>query len=290
VAHGVVTCAVCSHAFGPAGHIRWTKDGYDIVRCPSCGLLFRRVLPTQADLDEIYGLEYFQGGAEGYLDYVADEEVHRLSARRRLDLLEQVVSRGRLLDVGAAAGFFVDEARKRGWDAAGIDVSEPMVEWGRRELGAPLERQVLGDLAGGAFDALTMWDYIEHALEPAADLQHAHERLRPGGVLALSTGDSSTLVARASGSRWHLLTPRHHNFFFSAATLSRLLAQSGFELVSLDHRGSRYPVRYLVHKSRTLVSARSLDRLSGRLARSRLGAIAVPVNLRDIVTVVARRK
>jgi SAM-dependent methyltransferase len=290
LAHGIAACVVCSHTFAPAGHVRWTKDGYDIVRCPSCGLLFRSDLPTQADLDEIYGLEYFQGGAEGYLDYLADEEVHRLSARRRLDVLDRVVPHGKLLDVGAAAGFFVDEARKRGWGAAGIDVSEPMVEWGRRELGAPLERRLLADLPDGAFDAITMWDYIEHAIDPAGDLRRAHDLLRPGGVLALSTGDAATLVARVSGSRWHLLTPRHHNFFFSAATLSRLLAQSGFEVVSLDHRGSRYPVRYLVHKSRTLVAARALDALTGRLARSRLGAIALPVNLWDIVTVVARRK
>jgi SAM-dependent methyltransferase len=260
------------------------------VRCPSCGLLFRSDLPTQADIDEIYGLEYFQGGAEGYLDYLADEEMHRLSARRRLDVLDRVVPHGELLDVGAAAGFFVDEARKRGWGAAGIDVSEPMVEWGRRELAAPLERRLLADLPDRAFDAITMWDYIEHALDPAGDLRRAHDLLRPGGVLALSTGDAATLVARVSGSRWHLLTPRHHNFFFSAATLSRLLAQSGFEVASLDHRGSRYPIRYLVHKSRTLVAARALDALTGRLARSRLGAIAVPVNLWDIVTVVARRK
>ena len=260
------------------------------MRCPSCALLFRRDLPTQADLDEIYGLGYFKGGAEGYLDYLADEEVHRLSARRRLDALEHVIPRGRLLDVGAAAGFFVDEARTRGWDAAGIDVSEPMVDWGRRELNVPLERRMLADLPDGVFDAMTMWDYIEHALDPSADLRHAHELLRPQGVLALSTGDAATLVARASGSRWHLLTPRHHNFFFTAATLSQLLAQSGFEVVSLDHRGSRYPVRYLVHKLRTLVPARALDTLTGRLARSRLGAIALPVNLWDIVTVVARRK
>lgn len=270
--------------------MRWVKDGYEIVRCPSCGLLFRADLPTEADLDEIYGPEYFQGGAEGYLDYLADEEVHRLSARRRLDLLERVVPRGRLLDVGAAAGFFVDEARTRGWDAAGIDVSAPMVEWGSRELQVPLERKLLAGLADDAFDAVTMWDYIEHALDPAADLRRARELLRPGGVLALSTGDAATFVARVSGSRWHLLTPRHHNFFFSAATLSRLLAQSGLQLVSLDHRGSRYPLRYLVHKSRTLVPARALDALTGRLARSRLGAVALPVNLRDIVTVVARRQ
>ena len=259
--------------------------------CPACGLLFRRDLPTQAELDEIYGLEYFKGGASGYLDYVADEDVHRSSARNRLDALERIVPRGRLLDVGAAAGFFVDEARARGWDASGIDVSEPMVEWGKRTLSAPLERATLAasGLPPASLDALTMWDYLEHSIDPVADLELAHELLRPGGVLALSTGDAATFVARISGSRWHLLTPRHHNFFFTVATLSRLLAQSGFDVVSLDHRGSRYPLRYLVHKLRTLVPLRALDMLTGRLARNRLGAVTLPVNLWDIVTVVARR-
>jgi SAM-dependent methyltransferase len=291
LAQRVSVCIVCSGEFAPEAHVRWTKDGHDIVRCPSCGLLFRRELPTQAELDEIYGLEYFKGGAAGYLDYVADEDVHRSSARNRLDALDRVVPRGRLLDVGAAAGFFVDEARARGWDASGIDVSEPMVDWGKRTLSAPLERATLATsgLPAASLDALTMWDYIEHSIDPVADLERAHELLRPGGVLALSTGDAATLVARLSGSRWHLLTPRHHNFFFTAATLSRLLGRSGFDVVTLDHRGSRYPLRYLVHKLRTLVPLRALDTLTGRLAQGRLGAVALPVNLWDIVTVVARR-
>jgi SAM-dependent methyltransferase len=291
LAQRVSVCIVCSTEFAPEDHLRWTKDGHDIVRCPSCGLLFRRELPAQAELDEIYGLEYFKGGAVGYLDYVSDEDVHRSSARNRLDALERVVPRGRLLDVGAAAGFFVDEARARGWDATGIDVSEPMVDWGKRTLSAPLERATLAtsDVPTASLDALTMWDYIEHSIDPVADLTRAHELLRPEGVLALSTGDAATLVARLSGSRWHLLTPRHHNYFFTAATLSRLLARSGFDVVTLDHRGSRYPVRYLVHKLRTLVPLRALDTLTGRLAEGRLGAMAVPVNLWDIVTIVARR-
>jgi SAM-dependent methyltransferase len=253
--------------------------------------LFRRDLPTQAEVDEIYGLEYFKGGASGYLDYVADEDVHRSSARNRLDALERVVPRGRLLDVGAAAGFFVDEALARGWDASGIDVSKPMVDWGTRTLSVALERATVAALRlpAGSLDAVTMWDYVEHSIDPASDLELVRELLRPGGVLALSTGDAATFVARVSGSRWHLLTPRHHNFFFTAATLSRLLTQSGFEVVSLDHRGSRYPLRYLVHKLRTLLPLRALDTLTGRLAQSRLGAVALPVNLWDIATVVARR-
>src|SRR6185437_6301162 len=153
--------------------------------------------------DEIYGLDYFQGDATGYLDYVGDADLHRAAARNRLELLEGLVARGALLDVGAAAGFFVDEARARGWDARGIDVSQPMVEWGRRTLEVPLERATLAeaDVPDESLGALTMWDYIEHSLDPAADLRRARDLLRPGGVLALSTGDAATPVARLSGSR-----------------------------------------------------------------------------------------
>jgi SAM-dependent methyltransferase len=292
LADRVAVCILCTTSFAPGANTRWTKDGYDIVRCPSCSLLFRRELPAPEELDDIYGPAYFAGDATGYLDYLADEDVHRASARRRLDLLERLAGgRGRLLDVGAAAGFFVAEARARGWDASGIDVSGEMVEWGRAALDAPLERTTLEaqGLPPSSLESLTMWDYLEHSLDPAADLASARELLRPGGVLALSTGDAASLVARLSGSRWHLLTPRHHNFFFTAATVSELLRRSGFEILALDHRGSRYPVRYLVHKLRTLVQLRALDALTARLAAGRLGAVALPVNLGDIVTVVARR-
>jgi 2-polyprenyl-3-methyl-5-hydroxy-6-metoxy-1,4-benzoquinol methylase len=289
-----VDCPICETPFERSANVRWTKDAFDVVRCPSCTLLFRADLPTAvADLDEIYSLGYFKAGTDrggqGYFDYVADEELHRLAARRRLDLLDP--PRGQLLDVGAAAGFFVDEARQRGWDARGIDVAAPMLDWGRHELQAPLERATLADVTAEprSLDVMTMWDYLEHSLDPVADLTRAHDLLRPGGTLALSTGDASAVVARLSGVRWHLLTPHHHNFYFTPRTLGRLLHRTGFELERLSHPGSRYPLRYLVHKARTLVGVRALDRLTARLAQTGAGTIAVPLNLWDIMTVVARR-
>lgn len=289
----MTTCPLCRASFQPDAHVRWRKDGFDIVRCPSCALLFRSQLPTVDDLAEIYAVDYFKGGdAQGYLDYVADEDVHRLAARRRLDLLARFVGPGALLDVGTAAGFFVDEARAYGWEARGIDVADSMLEWGRRELGAELAHGTLADVdvPSGSLDAVTMWDYLEHSLDPVADLERAHDLLRTGGVLALSTGDGDAPVARLSGSRWHLLTPRHHNYFFTEQTLRRLLDQTGFDRLSLSHAGSRYPLRYLVHKARTLMQLRVLDTLTQRLTEGAIGRIAVPVNLWDIATVVARRR
>jgi 2-polyprenyl-3-methyl-5-hydroxy-6-metoxy-1,4-benzoquinol methylase len=272
------------------------KDGFELVSCETCGLLMRRLLPARGELEEIYGPEYFTHRAErpvdGYADYVGDAGQHRTTARRRLALLDRFApSRGRLLDVGAAAGFFVDEANRAGWDAEGVDVAAHVVEWGRRELGVPLRVGGLGDVEGAeTYAAVTMWDYIEHSLDPAGELARANELLGPGGLVALSTGDVDSLAARISRSRWHLLTPRHHNFFFSAATLTLLLERGGFEVTWLGHPGARYSLAHIAYKVDRSVQVRASRAVSRRVAGSRLGGYSLPLNLHDIVTVVARKR
>lgn len=290
------TCNLCGETFDASAARLFVKDGHPIVRCPSCGLVFRSTLPTRAELDEIYGAGYFgadvrrSASPEGYLDYVADAEIHRVNARRRLKRLAALTTPGTLLDVGCAAGFFVDEAARRGWQAHGIDVSETMVDWGRRALAVDIR---LGTLEDAPFvrieSCITMWDYIEHALDPRRDLELAFSRLRSGGVLALSTGDAGSVLARLSLERWHLMTPRHHNYFFAEDTITRLLESVGFELVELRHAAAVYPVRYLAHKAGLVVRAPVVDAVARRLARSRLGSCAVPFTLWDVMTVVARR-
>jgi 2-polyprenyl-3-methyl-5-hydroxy-6-metoxy-1,4-benzoquinol methylase len=257
--------------------------------------MFRAELPTKADLAEIYDSSYFRSaradtGGQGYRDYVRDEDVHRDIAQRRLERLERFVPPGRVLDVGAAAGFFVSEAAKRGWDARGIDISAEMVQWGRRRLGVELDRQTLAELEAepGSFDAVTMWDYIEHALDPRDDLLRARHLLRPAGVIALSTGDAASLTAKVSAGRWHLLTPRHHNYFFTANSLRLFVRRHGFEVVYEGHPGATYSVRYLVHKLSTILNVALVRRLADVIGASAVGPLKVPLNLGDIVTLIAR--
>jgi 2-polyprenyl-3-methyl-5-hydroxy-6-metoxy-1,4-benzoquinol methylase len=274
----------------------WEKDGYEILRCPSCSLLFRADLPEPDALRTIYGESYFRAPADdvegqGYADYLADEPEHRRNAQRRLRLLERYAHPGRLLDVGCAAGFFLDEARRAGWTIAGVDVSEPMTSWAREHLRLPvLTGPFLNADLNGTFDAVTMWDYLEHVIDPREELERAAVLLRKSGILALSTGDASSAVARFSGRRWHLLTPEHHNFFFMRDHLARYLEEQGFELLSTKYVWSSYSVGYVAHKSQTLVGTPRLARLVRTFARTRLGRMRIPLNLYDIVTIFARRR
>jgi SAM-dependent methyltransferase len=285
-------CNVCGAAVDRDRDLRWRKDGHDILRCPSCGTHFRAELPSAEALAEIYGPAYFAASeGQGYADYLGEEANHRLNARARLELLEPARRPGRLLDVGCAAGFFLDEARKRGWSVTGVDFAPEMAGHARERLGLDVRPGSFAEaeLEPGSFDAVTMWDYVEHSVDPAGDLRRAAALLVPAGVLALSTGDVASVASRLSGSRWHLLTPRHHNFFFTRASLERAVRDAGFEILRSRYASSRYSVRYLLHKLRTLGDAAFLGRLAEGVGRTRLGSVAVPVNLFDIVTVVARR-
>lgn len=293
-----VSCNLCDTQVADGSALVWVKDGFEIVRCPCCGLLFRRKLPAPETLRAIYAESYFRRpegdvGGQGYDDYIGDEELHRRNGAVRVRRLARHTPPGRLLDVGAAAGFFMDEARRAGWRVEGVDVSPEMSAYGREQLGLDLQTAPFRDVARQpqSFDCVTMWDYIEHSFDPAGELAHAHELLRPGGFLALSTGDADSLVARLSGRRWHLLTPRHHNFFFTGATLGRACHQAGFDIVWTGHPGAQYTLRYLTYKLRSMAPASTLVRRVGEtFEHSRAGTIAVPVNLWDIVTLIARRR
>jgi 2-polyprenyl-3-methyl-5-hydroxy-6-metoxy-1,4-benzoquinol methylase len=290
-------CNLC-HADLPARlPAKWRKDGFDIVVCPTCGLIYRRALPTHQELSKIYADTYFRhdpvdASGQGYADYLKDENAHRKTARRRLVRLERVCPPGQLLDVGCASGFFMDEARARGWVVAGIDISRVMTQWGRDKLNLHIDTGRFDQTAYpiATYDCITMWDYIEHSVDPAADFHRAQSLLKPGGILVFSTGDAGSLLARVSGRRWHLLTPRHHNFFFSMQTVQRLLERSGLRLVSARRAAAWYSTGYVAYKLRTIVPSSTAVRAIGdRIAASRFGRIVIPMNLGDVLTVTARK-
>jgi SAM-dependent methyltransferase len=216
-------------------------DGYPIVRCGDCGLVFVGRVVSDDELVALYDENYYEDpDAEGYGSYAAAEERKRHHDRTLLDQLGRSASTGDLLEIGCAYGFFLDEARRRGWRVRGVEPSSHAAAQASRLLGAPVPTTPLTALPAEpeSQDAIAMWDVIEHLPNPRETLEVAAGWLRPGGVLALSTGDIGSSAARLHGADWSLMTPPWHQFYFSRRTLRRMLVQTGFEVVSLSGDGS----------------------------------------------------
>ena len=150
--------------------------GYSYFRCEVCEHACLLPIPDLNESARVYGEGYFSGSVVGgYADYLGDASVHQLNARARCRRLLSLGARppGRLLDVGCAAGYFLDEARRSGWDVAGVDVSE----WARRQARDLFGLEVLGSLEAaaehrpGGFDAVTLFQVLEHMPDPRSALQ-----------------------------------------------------------------------------------------------------------------------
>ena len=89
----------------------------------------------------------------------------------------------------------------------------------------------------GLFDVVSAFDLIEHVPDPRAFLRDCAGRLKPGGVLLISTPDTDHLLRFVMGSRWPMLQPMQHLYLCSRGARSqRALRAEGFDDVQRRHR------------------------------------------------------
>ena len=247
--------------------------------------------PPSFVIDEVYGREYFEGASHGfgYVRYDEDKEPMIPTFRRYLDLIEgSLGAKGKLLDVGAATGFFVALARERGFDARGVELSEYAASLGRQK-GLDIETGTLAD-STGTYDAITMLDVIEHLPDPRADLKRAYALLRPGGVLVINTPDVGSLIARAFGLHWHLIVPPEHLYYFDRKNLCALLEETGFRVELCTTIGKSFTFAYILKTLYKWTRFSLFDRLASSFGHSFLGKLSIPVNVRDNMFILACKR
>jgi SAM-dependent methyltransferase len=271
--------------------VSFTKDGHRYRVCV-CGLASLDPPPSEDAARAFYGESYFRGeAAGGYLDYEADEGAHRANARARLAALRRAgLERGRVLDVGCAVGFFLDEARAAGFAGSGVEVSP----WARARARERFGLEVAPDLeevaasVPGSFDAVSVAQVLEHSARPDRLLRAVARALAPGGLLFVETWDRGSLVARLVGLRWQQISPPSVVHLFDRGSLRALLARTGFGGVSMRRGGKAVSVGFVGHLlgqkygavGRLLARASGHEAVRGRTLRYALG---------DLIEVTARR-
>ena len=231
-----------------------------LARCRACGLQYVCPRPLAAAIVDAYS----EGDDYAYVSQVAARE--RTFAGAVADIEKLLPGRGRLLDVGTAAGAFLAAARSREWQVEGCEPNRWLARWGSRRYGIPIGTGELFDqpFPPESFDVVTLWDVIEHTPDPARVLRTARRLVRPGGLVIVNYPDIGSWIARALGRRWPFLSAVHF-YYFTRDTMTRLLARHGFDVVDVRAHVQRLELNYLLSRG-TAISG-GLSRSSRAMAR-----------------------
>jgi len=256
----------------------------DIYLCRDCGLARSR---PPMDLEEIEDLYRDVEDPE----YFASEVERRAAFRAALVRIERLgFARppGKLLEIGSSVGLFLEEARRAGWDAFGVEPSRWAAE-SARARGLSVFNGTLEEFApeGGPFDAVVSWDVWEHLEDPVAALRRAYELLRPGGLFVFTTVNLGGLGRKLFRGRWPWFM-RMHLHYFTRESVTRMVRGSGFEVLSTSTEAKTLKLGYVLDRARGFLGplasiARSLASAFGVVDRP------IRIDLGDILLVEARK-
>lgn len=261
-------CVICGNS---AVHV-FAVRGYPIAECTACGHRFLSA-PLQNDhVERVYADNYFFGGGAGYTNYLSQEELLVNRGRNYAKRMERYLGRkGKVLDVGAAAGFLVQGWLISEWEATGIEPNLRMVEHGKTR-GIDLRHGAFeesADLEQESFDCVSMVQVISHLPSPVDSMKLAFKLLKPGGLMLIETWDRKSWIATWMKSGWHEYSPPSVLHWFHLLSLTKAANVAGFEFME-----SRRALRWLnVGHAKSLLQYMSSTSLIASIA-SRAAVIA----------------
>lgn len=215
---------------------------WEFVRC-SCGQAFHRYVLTP----EWQEIRFAQWMGERALSEFAERHGYNTTGVKfqigkdcvahllKIDALTHEVRPNnellRLLDFGCGWGTFPAVAAMFGCEAYGVDFDA------ERRNQTPIGLKVYRDLAGldaevkQPFHAITLFEVLEHLVDPMATLRALRDRLVPGGVLVLEVPNCEGVSGIGSESDYRLIHPLDHINAFSPQTLRSFAARAGFEAI-----------------------------------------------------------
>jgi 2-polyprenyl-3-methyl-5-hydroxy-6-metoxy-1,4-benzoquinol methylase len=200
---------------------------FKVQKCRNCNMCYLSPAPCAEDMHKIYPDIYHENFMSEQPSWI----------KERLDFLKTVSPGGRLLEVGCAAGHFLDKAREAGYEVSGIELDAAAGDYARRRYGLNVETGSVLDakLPGHFFDLIVLFDVFEHLISPVACLEKLRAALVQGGHIIVRVPNFSSYEARLFKQNWYPLDLPRHLSHFSPDTLAKMLSGAGFSLLRIVH-------------------------------------------------------
>ena len=205
------TCGACGqqmrHFFTARDYNRGvTQEKFHYHRCPDCDFISLANVPE--NIGQYYSTGYYLlPDSEAALEHGAEHE------RYKIEIVQQFVKSGALLEIGPSWGAFCLLAKRAGFAVEAIEMDSICCDFINSKLGIKainrMDERAAFDEAKPA-DVIALWHVIEHLRDPWALIARAVEQLNPNGILVIAAPNPDAFQFGIFGARWtHVDAPRH---------------------------------------------------------------------------------
>jgi len=231
-----ISCPLCEKIdYG----ILFQKEGFDFVQCLQCDFIFVNPQLKPDAYFDVYKDKSYSDIIKGLVTSSNDYRKKRFG-KERMDIVEEYTegTQNRLLDIGCTTGFLLEAAFDRGWDAYGVEMNQYAAEVARQK-GLKVENSPVEDVnyPDRYFDAITIFDVIEHVRTPLPILSKINKLLRPEGMVYIYTPNWNCAERLIMGKECHFIWGSNHLNYFTQTTLQAALEKTGFEVVHYETQG-----------------------------------------------------
>jgi len=225
---------------------------YKIINCNFCKFIHVYPIPSDDTLSSLYTNDYYTKIKPQYIKKFEEEmEYWNITFDEKLETIEQYIqsTTKKILDIGCGPGFFLRRAMKKGWQVTGIEPSLIASEYAKKQginvLTNFFHQIDLTEL--DKFDAIHMFDVLEHTNAPIQILQKCKSLLKKEGIIVIEVPNDfnplQKLVKNILRKHEYWLAPPQHINYFNFASLTRLLQKIGFKIILKE---STFPLEFFL--------------------------------------------
>lgn len=211
-----------------------TNEGFTIVKCDKCGLLFVNPRPSPAEISRYYQSENYISHSTkqaGFLNKIY-AYIRKKNHVKKYKLIQSYRNSGSLVDIGCATGEFLDFFQKKGWEVTGVEPDEDARNFARNTYSLNVvDEKNIPELTGKKFDVVTMWHVLEHVHDLNERLSQLNRILKNDGIAVIAVPNPNCYDASFYKTFWAGYDVPRHLYHFTQKPITELFEKNGFQLL-----------------------------------------------------------
>jgi len=243
-----------------SGKVLKKIERFRIINCDKCQFIHVMPLPSELELSKLYKREYYTKVKPNYIKkYQKEIDYWNLIFDEKLDFLEtKIKTQTRsIFDIGSGSGYFLLRAKEKGWAVDGVEPNLIAADHSRK-IGVPVINDFFGNVnihTMKKFNAINLFDVLEHLHNPIEVLENCYKLLKPKGVIVIEVPNDYNplqkivqntlkkeeywLTVLTKSRNYHWASKMDHLNYFNFQSLNRILKRLNFKII---YQQSTFPL------------------------------------------------